>query len=87
MTPRLLKICILLAASSAGLVHVSAQEWVGGAYRPTQCVPRTFDPKEADYASWMSGFRNGPLRGGLMDRHHIQLTITVIDGDGLTFAR
>jgi WD40 repeat protein len=81
---RLLKICVLSIVCGAGLCHVSAQEWTGQAYPPsTQCLPRTYDPKEANYESWIGDYRNGPLRGSLTDRHRIELTITVIDGDDL----
>lgn len=84
MISQLLKNCILLTACGAGLVQASAQEWKGRAYpSSTQCIPRTDDPKETDYESWMSDYKNGPLRGSLNDPNEIVLSVTVVDGDDL----
>src|ERR1035441_10194542 len=83
-TLQLLKIGVLSADASAGLVKVSAQEWIGQAYPPsTQCTPEPYDPKSADYESWIRGYQNGPLSGGFGNSKHVELTITVIDGDNL----
>lgn len=83
MTSRLLKVCIFIAASWAGLVQGSAQEWTGQLSTPSaQCVLRTGD-SQADYQSWIRDYRSGPLPGNLLDHHQIQLAVTVLDGDDL----
>ncbi len=84
MASRLLTSCILAVVSSTGIVLSAAQVWTGQAYPPsTQCVPRTDNPKDTTYESWISEYRKGPLGGSLTGRHQIQLAITVIDGDDL----
>jgi WD40 repeat protein len=88
MNSRFLKSCIFFVALTARILPALAQEWEGRAFPPSkQCVLRGEDSKEIDYASWISDYKKGPLKGGLNDGHKVQLTVTVIDGDDLKPAR
>jgi WD40 repeat protein len=81
---RLLIVFVMLAIGGVRSIAAFSQTWIGQAVTSSaQCVPQAYDPKLANYESWISPYRSDGLKGGFGDHHTIQLALTVIDGDDL----
>ena len=72
----------VVAASLASSFRVSAQEWAG-AYSPNGCVPSAVSPKREDYRSWIKPYTTRNRKGVSDHEDDVELTLTVLDGDGL----
>jgi WD40 repeat protein len=84
MASRHLLISVLAVGSCAALVQAAARGVASQsdtAYH--QRAPSKSDSQLSAYESWIRGYRSGPLCCAIGDNHHIQLSITAIEGDDL----